>query len=108
MIKRSIEFLIPPSPSKPRIEVQFFSKKKQFKAFVEIDEPDVAKEFFSATFASKMLNILDMDFNVTMSREMRAYLVKTEEQFTLLAMQRYQEEMCQITVKTIEDRPDRK
>lgn len=53
MIKRSIEFLIPASESKPSIDVQFFSKKKQFKAFVEIDDPDVAKEFFRATFSSK-------------------------------------------------------
>jgi hypothetical protein len=30
-----------------------------------------------------------MNFNATMSREMRAYLVKTEEQFTVLAMQHY-------------------
>jgi hypothetical protein len=44
MVKRSIEFLIPPSlTSKPKVDVQFFSKKKQFKVFVEISEKAVAK-----------------------------------------------------------------
>lgn len=43
MVKRSIEFLIPVSPSKPKIDIQFFTKKKQFKAFVEVDDPAVAK-----------------------------------------------------------------
>jgi hypothetical protein len=44
MVKRSIEFLIPPSlTSKPKVDVQFFSKKKQFKVFVELSEKAVAK-----------------------------------------------------------------
>lgn len=79
MVKRSIEFLIPHSQQKPKIDIQFFSKKKQFKAFVEIQDASVAKHFFTHTFSAKNLALLDNDLNVAMSREMRSYLVKTEE-----------------------------
>jgi hypothetical protein len=104
MVKRSIEFLIPHSQLKPKIDIQFFSKKKQFKAFVEIQDASVAKQFFTKTFSAKNLALLDNNLNVVMSREMRSYLVKTEEQFTLLAMQRYQEEIKAPSTKTAEEK----
>lgn len=82
-IKRSIEFLVPVSQSRcePIIDVKYFSQKKQFKAFVEIEDPEVAKEFFSQAYRARTLSIMDANFNATFSRELRSYLVKTEEQF---------------------------
>ena len=85
MIKRSIEIRIPVSKNanhKPKVEIQFFTKKKQFKAFVEISDAEVAKNFFSTTFTQKTLSLLDANFNEVMQREMRAYMVKTEEEFS--------------------------
>ena len=94
MVKRSIEFLIPPSlTSKPKVDVQFFSKKKQFKVFVDIYEKAIAKQFFRKVFSSKTLWLLDSKFEQEMIREMRAYLVKSEEEFQQLAMVKYQEEI---------------
>lgn len=92
-VKRSIEFLVPIDSCEPRIEVRFFSQKRQFKAFVEIDQAEAAKDFFSSTYRARQLTILDSDFNEMFSREMRSYLVKTEEEYTKLAMERYKQEM---------------
>jgi hypothetical protein len=80
-IKRSIEFLIPVAASKPRVDVQFFHKKKQFKIFIEVYESRVAKEFFQRTFSAKTLTIVDENCRKIMIREMRSYLLKTEEEF---------------------------
>ena len=85
MIKRSIEIRIPVSKTlscKPKVDIQFFTKKKQFKAFVEITDVEVAKKFFSTTFTCKNISLLDANFNEVMQREMRAYLLKTEEEFS--------------------------
>lgn len=88
-LKRSIELLIPVAAKKPKIDVQFFTRKNQFKAFISISEAHAAKEFFSGVFTAKTLRIVDANLNVTKVREMRAYVVKTEEEFTRLAMLRY-------------------
>ncbi len=85
MIKRSIEIRIPVSKNvscKPKVDIQFFTKKKQFKAFVEITDSDVAKNFFSTVFTGKTISLLDANFIEVMQREMRAYMVKTEEEFS--------------------------
>jgi hypothetical protein len=97
MLKRSIEAMIP-EPTEPRhkpssVQIQFFSKKKQFKAFVEINDADSAKKFFDKTFTSKELTLLDNSYNEVFRREMRSYLVKTEEEFQQLAMEKYREEI---------------
>ena len=97
MVKRSVQALIPHQPSGgpskksslPKIQVQFFSKKKQFKVFVEFSDTKSAKQFFVKTFAMKNLPILDDNFAELFTRDMRVYLVKTEEDFNRLALARY-------------------
>jgi hypothetical protein len=64
----------------------------------------VAKQFFTQTFSAKNLALLDNNLNAVMNREMRSYVVKTEEQFTLLAMKRYQQEIKVPNLKSSEDK----
>ena len=45
--------------SLPNIKVQYFTKKKQFKVFVEFLETKSAQQFFSKTFVMKNLSIID-------------------------------------------------
>ena len=86
-VKRSVQALIPPGGSAKKVtpakvQVQFFSKKKQFKVFVEVHDAKQAHHFFAKTFFMKQLAILDDNFAEVFEREMRVYLVKTEEEFT--------------------------
>lgn len=93
IIKRSLEFLMPVCKPKPNIDVQFFTRKIQFKIFISMNDKHAAKEFFAKMFTAKSLPIVGSDLESTMSRDMRAYFVKTEQEFTNLAMRRYQEEI---------------
>ena len=77
----------------PKIQVQYFTKRKQFKVFVEFSETKPAQQFFSKTYVMKNLAILDDSFKEVFQRDMRVYLVKTEEEFTRFALQKYQEEI---------------
>lgn len=61
--------------------------------FVEFSETRPAQQFFSKTFVMKNLAILDESFKEMFKRDMRVYLVKTEEEFTQLALAKYQEEI---------------
>jgi len=56
---------------------------------VELSCAEVAKKFFSKTFSMRQLPLLDDDFGEVFKREMRVYLVKTEEEFQKLAMKKY-------------------
>lgn len=64
----------------------------------------MAKQFFTQTFSAKNLALLDNNLNAVMNREMRSYVVKTEEQFTLLAMKRYQQEIKVPNLKSSEEK----
>ena len=79
--------------AQPKIQVQYFTKKKQFKVFVEFTETKSAQQFFSKTYVMKNLAILDDSFKELFQRDMRVYLVKTEEEFTRLALAKYQEDL---------------
>ena len=67
-IKRSVQALIGQNSGTgkkaqpPKIQVQFFSKKKQFKVFVEMQDSKQAQQFFARTFVMKNLAILDDNF----------------------------------------------
>ena len=50
----------------------------------------MAKQFFARTFVMKELPILDDSLEEVFTREMRVYLVKSEEEFNQLAMVKYQ------------------
>jgi len=94
MLKRSVQALIPSATGKknaltPKIQVQFFSKKKQFKVFVEFSDSKLAQQFFAKTFIMKSLVILDDSFQETFGRDMRVYLVKSEDEFTRLSLAKY-------------------
>ena len=60
---------------------------------MEIYDADSAKKFFDKTFTSKELTLLDNSYNEVFRREMRSYLVKTEEEFQQLAMEKYRDEI---------------
>lgn len=60
---------------------------------MELADAKVAKKFFSKTFSMRQLPLLDENFEEVCKREMRVYLVKTEEEFQKLAMKKYQDEM---------------
>ena len=98
-VKRSIKALITHSASgqkkaaQPKITMQYFTKKKQFKVFVEFMDPKSASRFFEKTFVMKNLAILDESFSELFEREMRVYLVKSEVEFNSLAMLKYREEI---------------
>ena len=42
--------------------MQYFSKKKQFKVFVEMEDAKQAQQFFARTYVMKNLAILDDSF----------------------------------------------
>ena len=48
----------------------------------------------------KTLTVLDDNFEPVFDRQMRCYLVKTEEQFTRLALAKYQQEMQATKIKS--------
>lgn len=95
-IRRSIDALLPPEAiddktgkEKHKIHIQFFPKKKQFKIFVEMLDKVASKKFFSSVFQMKQLPILNQNFEEIYLRDMRAYLVKSEAEYTRLALKRY-------------------
>ena len=49
---------------------------------MEFSDSKQAQRFFMKTFVMKTLPILDESFQETFTRDMRVYLVKTEEEFT--------------------------
>lgn len=61
--------------------------------FVQFNDSKQAQQFFAKTYVLKNLAILDDNFSELFSREMRIYLVKSEEEFTRLALAKYQEEI---------------
>jgi hypothetical protein len=61
--------------------------------FLEFADKKIASKFFSRAFAMKRLTILDEDMNEMFEREMRIYLLKTEEEFSQLAFMKYSEEI---------------
>ena len=65
----------------------------QFKAFVEIFDVKQAQKFFARTFELKKMAILDDQYQEVFARQMRIYLVKTEAEFTRLALLKYKEEI---------------
>ena len=75
------------------MQIQFFSKKRQFKVFLEFSDGKMASKFFSRAFAMRRLSLLDDDMNEMFEREMRIYLLKTEEEFSQLALLKYTEEI---------------
>jgi len=110
-VKRSIQALLQNCESKkpqPKISVQYFSKKKQFKVFVELSDCKQAQQFFARTFVMKKLAILDDCFQEVFEREMRVYLVKTEEEFTSFALAKYQEEIKGINAKSNSSRSNQR
>lgn len=85
-VRRSVEALITEKSSEPKISIQFFGKKKQFKVFIEMTSSTMAKAFFQKCFTMKTLPILaEKTSEIKFEREMRAYLVKSENEFTRLA-----------------------
>ena len=81
--------IAPRKASLPKIQVSYFTKKKQFKVFVEFSDTKSAQQFFKRTFVMKSLPILDDSFKEVFQRDMRIYLVKTEEEFTHFALMKY-------------------
>ena len=86
MVRASVEALVASVSSqsgKPKLNVQFFAKKKQFKVFVTIDDCKLAQTLFQVIWHMKELSILDSSNYTTVlfNREMRAYLVKSEAEF---------------------------
>ena len=79
--------------NQPNIQIQFFTKKKQFKVFLEFQNSDTASKFFSKAFGMKKIQVLNEKFEDAGAREMRVYLVKTEEEFQQLALKKYQAEI---------------
>ena len=60
---------------------------------MEIPDSKLAKTFFAKTFLLKTLAILDDSFEEVFERDMRVYLVKSEEDFTRYALLKYQEDL---------------
>ena len=58
-----------------------------------MEDPKQAQQFFARTYVMKNLAILDDSFSEMFQRDMRVYLVKTEDEFTRLALAKYQEEI---------------
>ena len=57
-IRRSVIALLPRNMHKdnqPNIQIQFFTKKKQFKVFLEFQNSDTASKFFSKAFGMKKI-----------------------------------------------------
>ena len=86
MVRAAVEALVGSvcsQTAKPKMNVQFFAKKKQFKVFVTIDDCKLAQKFFQAIWSMKELPIPDPSNYTTVlfNREMRAYLVKSEAEF---------------------------
>jgi hypothetical protein len=77
------------------VNIQFFSKKRQFKVFLDFADTAVAKKFFTKAFSLKRLSILDEKLEEVSEREMRVYLVKSEEEFQRLALLKYTKEINQ-------------
>jgi len=61
--------------------------------FIDFYDSKQAQKFFSKTFVMKNLAILDESFSEMFERQMRVYLVKTEAEFTRLALLKYKEEI---------------
>ena len=108
IVKRSVQSLIPQHATSnsaakktaaPKVQAQYFTKKKQFKVFVEFSDSKQAQQFFMKTFVMKTLPILDESFQEIFTRDMRVYLVKTEEEFTQFALTKYQEEIKEINIQ---------
>ena len=104
-IKRSAEALIPNQSKDQKnigqydITAALYSKKKQYKVFVEIHDRNLAIEFFRPCFRMKTLPILDQKFDVILERDMRCYMVKSESEFTRLALLKYMAEIKSATKK---------
>jgi hypothetical protein len=64
---------------------------------VEIDEKEVAEKFFETCWKAHTLSVLDANFEEKFQRDMRVYLVKSEADFTTLAIKRYLEEVMDET-----------
>lgn len=52
-----------------------------------------ATKFFSKAFTMRRLTILNEDMSEMFEREMRIYLLKTEEEFSQLALVKYKEDI---------------
>lgn len=72
--------------------------------FVQFNDSKQAQQFFAKTYVLKNLAILDDNFSELFSREMRIYLVKSEEEFTRLALAKYQEEIRSVSQKVLSKR----
>ena len=75
------------------------------KVFLQIGDHKTASKFFQKAFSMRRLTVLDEDMNEMFEREMRIYLLKTEEEFSQLAVQKYTDE---IKAKNREERERRK
>lgn len=78
-----------------KLQVQFFTKKRQFKVFLQFNNSKAAGKFFGRAFNMRRLPILDEEMNDLFEREMRIYLTKTEDEFAQLAFLKYTEEIKQ-------------